>query len=367
MKFYTKWVAVVLIVFTLGCKETPEEPGLSLPTNLETTLIEDNAKKGLVKASISADNANYYQIWFELPNGEFEEGVMNGGESQFTYYDSGMYLVKLRAHVTDRDFSEVIDSIHIVFKASSINDGYTTPKNYPGYNLVWADEFEGNMLDETSWTYETGRGEWGWGNNELQYYQSGTNNCTVENGLLTITAKAQAAGDANYTSARIKTQGKREFKYGRIDIRARLPKTQGLWPALWMLGADFVTEGWPACGEIDIMELVGHLPKEVFGTAHWGSTTPSKSHSRKYRLTDGSDFSDSFHVFTLLWEENNLKWLVDDKQYNELAYNNTFPFNDDFFFIFNVAVGGQLPGNPDATTRMPQSMQVDYVRVFQPQ
>ncbi len=123
MKLYAKWVALVFTLITIGCKETPEEPGLSLPTNLETTLIEDNAKKGLVKASMSADNSNYYQIWFELPNGEFEEGVMNGGESQFTYYDSGMYLVKFRAHVTDRDFAEVIDSIHIVFKAPSINDG----------------------------------------------------------------------------------------------------------------------------------------------------------------------------------------------------------------------------------------------------
>lgn len=362
----------LLIVATLAalfssCKETVEEPKAALPTNIQTTLEEDSQKKGLVKASITADKANFYQIWFETASGDFVEGEMTNGDAEYRYYDSGWYTVKFRAHISDVTYAEVIDSINISFKEPSINDGYTTPKSYPGYDLVWADEFEGNELDLSSWTYETGRGQWGWGNNELQYYQSGTNNCMVNGGLLTITAKAESAGDANYSSSRIKTQDKREFQFGRIDIRARLPKTQGLWPALWMLGADFPTDGWPACGEIDIMELVGHLPKEVFGTAHWGESAPSKSHSRKYRLTDGSDFSDSFHVFSLIWTEGNLKWLVDDKQYNELAYNSTFPFDDKFFFIFNVAVGGLLPGNPDDTTRMPQSMQVDYVRVFQPQ
>src|SRR5579875_645280 len=152
-------------------------------------------------------------------------------------------------------------------KVTFNNTGYDAPTSYPGYNLVWSDEFNGNSLDTSVWSYETGNS--GWGNNELEYYTSGTNNLSLQDGKLVIHALKQNYGTASYTSARIKTQGKKEFKYGRIDIRAILPKGRGIWPALWMLGSNINSVGWPACGETDIMELLGQNPQQVIGSLHW--------------------------------------------------------------------------------------------------
>jgi len=152
---------------------------------------------------------------------------------------------------------------------SGADSGFVSPTSYPGYSLVWADEFEGSVLNSESWNYETGNS--GWGNNELQYYRSGPSNVRLENGRMIITARQESFSGAEYTSARLTTQGKREFQYGRIDIRAKLPKGQGIWPALWMLGANISQVGWPACGETDIMELIGHQPNKVHASAHWGA------------------------------------------------------------------------------------------------
>lgn len=239
--------------------------------------------------------------------------------------------------------------------------GYITPDNYVGYELVWADEFDGDALNLDDWYYETGAG--GWGNNELQNYVSGSANTTVKDGKLTIEAKKIGS---NYTSARLVTRGNQFFKYGRIDIRAKLPKGQGIWPALWMLGEKFSTIGWPACGEIDIMELVGHEPNTVHGTAHWENQGSHAEYGDSYVLSSG-EFADEFHVFTIKWNAQEIRWFVDDVQYNVMSITpgELSEFKDDFFFIFNVAVGGNWPGSPDASTVFPQTMVVDYVRVFQ--
>lgn len=236
--------------------------------------------------------------------------------------------------------------------------GYTTPESYAGMNLVWRDEFDGTSLNTRDWNYETG--DHGWGNNELQNYVSGTNNAKVANGLLTIEAKRVGT---SYSSARLTTQGKKSFKYGRIDIRARLPQGQGIWPALWMLGDNFPTVGWPACGEIDIMELVGHEPAKTHGTVHWEHNGHA-SFGGNTSLRSGI-FADEFHVFTITWDERSIRWYLDDVQYHVIDINGLPAFHEDFFFIFNVAVGGNWPGNPDASTRFPQTMVVDYVRMFQ--
>ena len=350
-----------------GCQVEAPVNDVLLPTNLVHTLTLSNTQKGRVDASIKADNANFYSIVFETPNG-FISPEMNGNQANHTYVDTGWFTIKFRAHVSAAQFSETIDSVYIQFGTVTLENGYKTPDNYPGYNLVWADEFNGTSLDANSWTYEVGRGEWGWGNNELQYYHDGEKNAVVADGKLTITAKEESAGDANYTSARLITRDKKEFQYGRVDIRARLPQGQGIWPALWMLGSNIGTVSWPACGEIDIMEAVGHKPNEVFGTAHWGKSVPSTYNSKKYRLTSG-DFTDSFYVFSIIWEKDKIEWYVNDVKYHTITPVNTgsiYPFNNPFFFIFNIAVGGNLPGSPDATTRFPQTMEVDYIRVFQP-
>ncbi|MCU0357876.1 MAG: family 16 glycosylhydrolase [Cyclobacteriaceae bacterium] len=246
-------------------------------------------------------------------------------------------------------------------------EGFVTPVNHPSMTMVWADEFEGTVLNASSWTYEIGNGcdvgICGWGNNELQRYTNSSDNSKLENGRLVITARKEGA--TNYTSARIKTQEKRVFTHGRVDVRARLPKGQGIWPAIWMLGTNITTVSWPNCGEIDIMELVGHQPKVVHGTVHFFDGS-YKFSSSSTSLSTG-DFSDQFHVFTIMWDFNKIEFFVDNKLYKTFtnAGIQNYPFNNPFFFIMNIAVGGNWPGSPDDTTVFPQEMVVDYIRVFQ--
>jgi hypothetical protein len=225
--------------------------------------------------------------------------------------------------------------------------GFSTPTTYAGKTLVWADEFDGATLNPDFWNFETGTGSNGWGNNELQYYR-----------------------EDNTSLSRLTTKGKKAFKFGRIDIRAALPKGQGIWPALWMLGANIDAVAWPACGEIDIMELTGDLPTRVLATVHFGANTSQHQYitQSKY-LAGNANFQDEFHVFSLNWVADKIEFLVDDVVYHTITPASlngaTYPFNKPFFFVFNVAVGGNLPGSPDASTPFPQRMIVDYVRVFQ--
>lgn len=248
------------------------------------------------------------------------------------------------------------------------DDGYTTPLSYAGMTLVWNDEFDGTAIDPSAWTHEIGGH--GWGNNELQYYSDSPSNSRILDGRLLIEVKDQNISGNNYSSARMITAGKKEFQYGRIDIRAKLPSDRGMWPALWMLGTDFWTNGWPVCGEIDIVELVGQQPNRIHGTVHYGpDPVQRQSNGTSTTLSSGEDFSKAFHVFTILWEEDRIEWLVDDQSYHVIEKSDLdpfdYPFNKPFFFIMNVAVGGDWPGPPDATTPFPQYMLVDYVRVFQ--
>lgn len=242
------------------------------------------------------------------------------------------------------------------------NTGYSTPATYTGYTLVWSDEFSGTSLDASAWNQETGNNN---GNNhELQYYTNSPKNTFVSDGNLIIEARKETISTFNYTSGRMTTQNKKAFKYGRIDIRAKLPVGKGLWPALWMLGTNITSVSWPACGEIDIMELVGTYPGKVYSTLHWQNAGSHASYGLEYSLASG-DFSQQFHVFTTIWTKDNIKSYVDDKLYFTMTTTNIAAFNAEQFFIFNVAVGGDWPGSPDASTTFPQRMFVDYVRVFQ--
>lgn len=246
--------------------------------------------------------------------------------------------------------------------------GATSPTSYAGMNLVWADEFDAATVNKDFWNFETGTGSNGWGNNELQYYRE--DNTSILNGHLVITAKKQKFGSSEYTSSRLTTKGKKAFKFGRIDIRAALPKGKGLWPALWMLGSNIDAVSWPACGEIDIMELTGDLPSRVLGTVHFGANTSQHQYITQPKYLSGNaNFQDEFHVFSINWVADKIEFLVDNEVFHTItpaSLNGApYPFNKPFFFIFNVAVGGNLPGNPDNLTGFPQHMIVDYVRVFQ--
>ncbi len=248
------------------------------------------------------------------------------------------------------------------------NTGYSTPISYPGYTLAWSDEFSGTSIDLNTWNQEVGNNG-GWGNNELEYYTNSAKNNFVSNGNLIIEARKEPMGGFNYSSSRMTTQNKKAFKFGRIDIRAKLPVSKGIWPALWMLGSNISSVSWPACGEMDIMELIGTYPSRVYSTMHWKSVSGGHdSKGTNYNLPSG-DFSQQFHVFSMVWVQDLIKCYVDDNLYLTVASADVgasnYPFNANQFFIFNVAVGGDWPGPPDAATPFPQRMFVDYVRVFQ--
>lgn len=239
--------------------------------------------------------------------------------------------------------------------------------------MVWSDEFDGSTLNSSNWTHEIGDGcnnnLCGWGNNELEYYRS--ENTTIADGLLTITAKQESFGGRNYTSSRIKTQGKKFFTYGRIDVRAKLPKGQGIWPAAWMLGESITTVSWPASGEIDIMEMVGgtiNREKTTHGTIHYSNAGGSREYTGGSTTVANGLLADAFHVYSIDWDSTSIKWSLDGVQFHseQITSSDRTEFHENFFFLLNVAVGGDWPGAPNADTQFPQQMQVDYVRVFQP-
>ncbi len=346
------------------CKDGNDPVAKITPSNLdmETTISTDGS--GLVTFLATAADAVKFVFYF---GEDLTAGPVNStdGTATYTYKQSGTYSVKVLAYSGDDLF---IDStLEITVQVNIPDDGYSTPESYDGMVLAWQDEFSGDALNLNFWTHETGGN---WFNNELQYYQS--ENTTVEDGYLTIKAKKENVGGENYTSSRIITQNKKTFKYGRVDIRAILPKGQGMWPALWMLGSSISTEGWPKCGEIDIMEMIGgtvQREKTVFGTLHWDNAGTKVCTCDKpgYVLSEGS-FNDEFHVFSITWDESLITWYVDDVKFNEISITplELNEFQKEFFFIFNLAVGGDWPGSPNETTVFPQRMIVDYIRVFQP-
>ena len=244
--------------------------------------------------------------------------------------------------------------------------GFTSPTSYPNRSLIWEDDFSATTINQSDWTFETGTGDNGWGNNELQNYRA--NNAYTQAGHLIIEAKEESFQGSDYTSARMVTLGKRNFRYGRVDIRAVLPKGQGIWPAFWMLGSNFTTVGWPASGEIDIMEMIGGSGREntTHGTVHWDNFGQRAQFGGSVTRTNGT-FNDEFHVFSIEWTASRITWYVDEQQFHSI---DTTPaeldeFRNRFFFIFNLAVGGNWPGSPDNTTTFPQYLIVDYIRVFQ--
>ena len=238
-----------------------------------------------------------------------------------------------------------------------------------GWVLKWSDEFEmseGSSIDKSKWSFDVGGS--GYGNNELEYYTDRTKNCYHDgNGNLVIKAYKENYGNKDYTSARIHTKNKHTFTYGKIEMRAKLPRGQGIWPAFWLLGSDISKVGWPTCGEIDVMELVGKEPKRVFGTVHGPGYSGGGGLGKSFYNESG--FSDDYHNYTIEWEQNQIRWYVDGKHYEtrtsaELG-GKKWVFNHDFYIILNLAVGGNWPGAPNSSTVFPQSYIIDYVRVYQ--
>ena len=265
----------------------------------------------------------------------------------------------------------LIAGLIFIFSTSIIsckkNDAVTNPDSTnsgdrivppPGYKLVWQDEFSSPTLDTSKWNYEV-NGDGG-GNNELQYYTNSSENCFIQDSCLVIQALNKSYLGKDYTSARLNSNGKGDWKYGRFEVRAKLPYGQGLWPAIWMLPTDWVYGGWPASGEIDIMEELGQQANKVYGTVHYG--TPHQQQGGSYILPSGY-FLSGFHVFACEWDSTTISFFVDSTKY--YTAHIAKPFDQRFHFVLNVAVGGNWPGNPDYRTIFPQQMVIDYVRVFQ--
>ncbi|WP_026755329.1 family 16 glycosylhydrolase [Sediminibacter sp. Hel_I_10] len=240
-------------------------------------------------------------------------------------------------------------------------------------NLVLEDNFDiDGAPDSNLWAFDIGTGEDQgldrWGNNELQYYTDRTENVKVENGFLLITARQEAFENSSYTSARLKTKGKFQQKYGRFEARIRLPYGQGMWPAFWMLGDDSDGAEWPQIGEIDIMENRGQEPTLITGSVHGPGYSAGNAESKSYTL-NGDRFDTGFHVFGIEWGPDYINYYVDDVLYNQITpedVSGEWVFNDrPFYMLLNLAIGGDFVGNPTDDTEFPQTMLIDYVRVYQ--
>ena len=303
------------------------------------------------KAAIegSYDNEDYRRTSFEISDNGFM-GWLVGSST----YD----IISIS---NDELFVRIIEA----------GDGYawyhrftsTKPSQDASYtynDLVWEDDFNTDGApDATNWTYDLGDG--GWGNGEVQTYTNSAENVKVLDGSLIITAKTDGSG--GYTSARLKSQGLRKFTYGRIEVRAKLPASAGTWPAIWMLGSNFTTVGWPTCGEIDIMEQTGANKDITLGTLHWYNTTASVNASYG-ETTAVADASSDFHLYTVEWSDTSIKIYLDDVNFFQMANDSTLPFNADFFMILNIAMGGTLGGDIDPSFTE-DTMEIDYVKVFQ--
>ena len=245
-----------------------------------------------------------------------------------------------------------------------------------GWRLVWSDEFNGpdsSLPDKAKWTYDIGGN--GWGNHELEYYTDRPANAEIRNGSLLITARKEKFTGADgvareYTSARLKTQTLFAQTYGRFEARIKIPAGEGMWPAFWMLGDDISKIGWPKCGEIDIMENIGKEPSIVHGSLHGPrSPTGTSDLTAPFSLPPGKRFADDFHLYAVEWEPAAVRFYVDSSLYatftsDQWPSGQKWVFDHPFFIILNLAVGGDWPGPPDAATVFPQSMLVDYVRVY---
>ncbi|RED97406.1 family 16 glycosylhydrolase [Marinoscillum furvescens] len=393
---------LVGLLLITACQEENNEtdPNIELTiTNLSVTEGDENATIA-VDVALSSEVSEEFTIIYETEDGTAVKGedyIQTGGQIAFSSEvkrqsifidiigdsekeEDEIFTVKLLGipntigYESDEAIITIMDDDEAASGSGELvipTTGYTSPETYEGWKLVWQDEFNGEALNESDWTYEIGDGcpgLCGWGNNELEYYRK--ENTSIVDGNLVITAKQERFGNRGFTSSRIITKRKQSFQYGRIDIRAVLPKGQGLWPALWMLGANIDQVGWPACGEIDIMEMIGGNGREntVHGTIHWSNAGSHANYGGSKKLSTGT-LADQYHVYSIIWDSNKISWLLDGEVYHvaDITPAELSEFHESFFLIFNVAVGGRWPGSPDATTVFPQYMIVDYIRVFQQQ
>lgn len=333
-------LTVLLIFATLACKKsdnTEPDPG---PTDLTLTATVSTDSSGNVSFKANALNAVVYT--FDFGNSSTE--VTKSGEVTFHYSYSGIYTVTVVA----RSVTGMTASKTIVINVTVVQ------------GIVWSDDFDSpGSPSSAKWGYDLGGG--GWGNNEVQNYTNRAENVYVSDGTLKIILKKENYGGSAYTSARMHTLGKFSFKYGKIEVRAKLPAGGGTWPAIWMLGDNLGSAGWPACGEIDIMEHVGNQLNRIFGTLHHPGHSGGNPDGGSTVIQNATT---EFHIYKTEWSSTTIKFFVDNVPYYTFGNNGSLPFNQKFFIILNVAMGGNFGGAIDPAFTSAQ-MEIDYVRVYQ--
>lgn len=333
-------LVIGLAVAGIGCGEKNTPPNPVAPTNLNVTAVVATDNSGNVQFTATATNAVNYD--FDFGNGIFQSS--SSGSLTYRYPASGSYLVNVVAKSASGQTLSKSTTVTVTVVQS----------------MVWSDEFDiPGAPNASKWGYDIGAG--GWGNNESQHYTNRLDNAVVSNGTLKIIAKAESFSGSNYTSARLLSRNKFSFKYGKIEVSAKLPAGIGTWPAIWMLGDNFTTAGWPACGEIDIMEHKGSDLNRIHGSLHY----PGRSGGNPVTATTLiQNATTAFHLYSCEWSPQSIKFFVDGNLYHSVANTSSLPFNQPFFIILNQAMGGTFGGNIDPAFSS-ATFEIDYVRVYQ--
>ncbi len=342
MKMTSILLMVIALSFTACSKDGGGGSSGMAPSNLVVTAVVNPDNSGNVSFTATATNAVTYD--FNYGNGSFQ--TVPSGIITYKYAASGAYTVTVTA--TSSGGQSVSKTVQVTVNIVRA--------------LVWSDEFDvAGAPDASKWGYDIGTGSNGWGNNELQYYTSRADNVKVEGGVLKIIAKKENYLGSLFTSARLLTKDKYSFKYGRLEVKAKLTMGGGTWPAIWMLGSNFLTAGWPQCGEIDVMEYKGNEPNKIYATLHYPGNSGGGGVSNNLTITNAAT---DFHVYSTEWTSSSIKFFVDDQLFHTFSNSAALPFNQNFFMILNLAMGGNFGGAVDPAVTG-ATMEVDYVRVYQ--
>lgn len=326
----------------LSCGKKESGPTAVTPTNLTLNAVVSTDNSGNVTFTASATNASTYD--YDFGNGVFQ--TVPSGIVTYKYPATGTYSVNVIAKSSTGQTASQRTQITVTVAQS----------------LIFSDEFDGNGApDPSKWGYDIGTGSNGWGNNELQHYTNRLDNAFMSNGTLKIRAIREAFSGSAFTSARILTQNKFSFKYGKVEVKAKLPAGIGTWPAVWMLGTNITSVGWPACGEIDIMEHKGSQLNKIYGTVHHPARFGGNADGG---TRDISNATTEFHIYTMEWNATSIKFLVDGNVFHTVANSSSLPFNQNFFLIMNLAMGGTF-GGPVESGFSNATLEIDYIRVYQ--
>jgi beta-glucanase (GH16 family) len=345
-------LSVLLLSISSSCSDgsssTEEEltpSNLVLRTEIigKTAINPNGDGSGKVNFIVSANNAKNYTISFG--DGNTQNAVSGTNSYSYKTIGTNNYVVTVTASNGSKSTST----------SATISVFVTT-------GAIWSDEFDtAGAPDATKWGFDIGTGSNGWGNNEAQFYTSRSDNVIVENGVLKIITKKENYQGSSYTSARLLSLGKYSVKYGKIEFRAKLPVGGGTWPALWMLGDNFTTAGWPACGEIDIMEHKGNELNKIHGTLHFPGRSGGNPDTTS--VTPNTTATTEFHKYAIDWRADAIKFYIDDVLFKTFTNTSSLPFNQKFFIIMNCAMGGSFGGAIDPNF-VSSTFEIDYVRVY---